>query len=151
LLSYLGLDLRFIAKSSLFRAPIIGQHLTRGGHIPVEREDARGALESLAEAERVLREHKVSVLVFAEGTRSAGELQDFKTGAAHLAIQAGVPVLPVALKGTAALLPKGSFTIHSGDVTLTIGQPIPTAGLTRRDRETFTARVREEVARLLAS
>jgi 1-acyl-sn-glycerol-3-phosphate acyltransferase len=150
LLSYLGLNLRFIAKRSLFDVPIIGHQLTRGGHIPVEREDARGALESLAVAEVVLREQKVSVLVFAEGTRSAGELQEFKAGAAHLAIQAGVLVLPVALSGTAALLPKGAFTIHSGDVTLSIGQPIPTTGLTKRDREAFTARIREEVAKLLA-
>ena len=151
LLSYLGLDFRFIAKRSLFRVPFIGQHLTRGGHIPVEREDARGALESLATAERVLREQNVSILVFAEGTRSTGQLQEFKTGAAHLAIQAGVPVLPVALAGTAALLPKGSFTIHSGQVTLSIGQPISTTGLTKRDREALTARVRDAVAALLAN
>jgi 1-acyl-sn-glycerol-3-phosphate acyltransferase len=150
LLSYLGLDLRFIAKRSLFDVPIIGHQLTRGGHISVEREDARGALESLAAAERVLREQQVSVLVFAEGTRSDGELQEFKTGAAHLAIQAGVAVLPVALTGTVALLPKGAFTIHSGDVKLAIGEPISTAGLTRRDREAFTKRLRDEVAGLLA-
>ena len=116
----------------------------------MEREDARGALESLAAAAGVLRDQKVSILVFAEGTRSAGELQEFKTGAAHLAIQAGVPVLPVAVTGTAALLPKGSFTIHSGNVTLAIGQPIPTIGLTKRDREALTAQVREAVATLLA-
>ena len=150
LLSHLGLDFRFIAKRSLFDVPIIGHQLTRGGHIAVEREDARGALESLAAAERVLREQKVSVLVFAEGTRSAGELQAFKTGAAHLAIQAGVPVLPVAVTGTAALLPKGAFTIHAGQVTLAIGQPIPATGLTRRDREGFTQRIRDEVVALLA-
>jgi len=149
LLTHLGLDLRFIAKRSLFRVPIIGQHLTRGGHIAVEREDARGALESLSAAGRLLKDQKVSVLVFPEGTRSAGDLQDFKTGAAHLAIQAGVPVLPVALTGTASLLPKGSFTIRSGDVTLAVGQVIPTVGLTRRDREALTTQIQDAVTALL--
>jgi 1-acyl-sn-glycerol-3-phosphate acyltransferase len=149
LLAYAGLELRFIAKQSLFQAPIIGGHLQRGGHIAVVREDARGAMESLAAAEKVVRERGLSVLVFAEGTRSTEGLGEFKTGAAHLAIQTGVPVLPIALTGSAGLLPKGSFTIHSGQVRVAIGEPIRTTGLTRRDREALTATVRQSVARLL--
>jgi 1-acyl-sn-glycerol-3-phosphate acyltransferase len=149
LLGFLGVEFRFIAKSSLFQIPIIGSHLRRGGHVAVVREDARGAIESLAAAERILREQRLPVVVFAEGTRSTEGLQEFKSGAAHLAIQAQVPVIPVALDGTAALLRRGEITVRSGEATVTIGEPIPTAGLTRRDRDALTGKVREAVAALL--
>ncbi len=147
----LPVPFRFLAKESLFRVPVIGGHLRRGGHIGVRREDPRGAARSLVEAVRQIRDHGVSILLFAEGTRARGALQDFKSGAAQLAIRAGVPVVPLAIDGTDEALPRGSFTLRPARVRVAAGEPVPTAGLTARDRDSLTARLREETARLLDS
>jgi len=139
---------RFLAKESLMKIPIIGGHLRRGGHIAVTREDARGAARSLAEAAGVLKKKLASILIFAEGTRSVGELRSFKGGAAHLAIKCQVPVVPVALTGTGEVLPRRAVFLRPGHIRLVIGEPIPTAGLTAQDRDAFTERLQEAVAGL---
>jgi 1-acyl-sn-glycerol-3-phosphate acyltransferase len=147
---WLPTSFRFLAKDSLMRVPIIGGHLRRGGHIAVEREDARAAVRSLARAEKLLRDARVSVLIFAEGTRSQdGFLQAFKAGAAHLAIKAGAPVVPIAVHGTADIMPKGRRLLRPGVVRLLAGEPIPTKGLRAQDRDGFTERLQKRVAELL--
>jgi len=148
LYAYLPLEFRFIAKASLFRAPIVGAHLSRSGHISVMREDPRSAVKSLAQAAEVLA-RGVSVLLFAEGSRSDGLLQSFKGGAAHLAIKSGVPVVPIAVEGTAEVLPKGSFLMRPGLVRLRVGKPLPTEGLGPKDRDQFTRNLQASVASLL--
>jgi len=148
LMGYLPADFRFIAKASLFRSPIIGAHLRRGGHIPVVREDPRSAVKSLVQAAALLRQG-ISILLFAEGTRSEGQMQDFKGGAAHLGIKTGASVVPLAISGTPAILPKGSLTLLSGAVSIQIGKPIPTTGLGPRDRDRLTNSIQHEVACLL--
>jgi len=142
-------EFRFMARSGLMKWPIIGGHLRRGGHIPVHREDARGAARSMAEAVRMLREAGRSVLIFPEGTRGSGQLQAFKGGAAHLAIQAGVPVVPLALTGTADVLPRRAFLLRPGIVHVRAGEPVPTAHLTARDRPALTRELEKRVAQLL--
>ncbi len=146
-LACIPLQFRFLAKQSLFSVPFIGGHLRRAGHICVPREDARGSLRGMTEAARVVRERNVSVLLFPEGGRSAGELQDFKEGAAYIAIKAGVPLVPVGIRGTREVLPMGSVIIRPGPVQLHIGEPVSTEGLTIRDRGRLTADLR---ARILA-
>lgn len=147
---WLPTSFRFLAKDSLMRVPIIGGHLRRGGHIPVERDDARAAVRSLAKAERLLRDERVSVLVFAEGTRSeGGDLQSFKTGAAHLAIKAGAPVVPLAVHGTADVMPKGHKLLRPGVIRLLAGEPISTDGMRAHDRTNFTERLQSRVSELL--
>lgn len=149
MMAALPVPFRFLAKQSLWRVPIIGGHLRRGGHIPVRREEARQAMQSLVEAARVVRERAVSVLVFAEGTRSAAGLGEFKSGAAHVAIQTGVPLVPVAVAGTAEALPKGAVSLRAAPVRVCVGEPIPTAGMTAVDRDTLTGELRRRVAGLL--
>jgi 1-acyl-sn-glycerol-3-phosphate acyltransferase len=147
---WLPSSFRFLAKGSLMRVPIIGGHLRRGGHIAVERDDARAAVRSLARAEKLLRDARVSIMVFAEGTRSAdGDLQAFKSGAAHLAIKSGAPVVPLAVHGTAEVMPKGHKLLRPGVIRLLAGQPIPTAGLKPIDRDSFTERLQDKVSELL--
>lgn len=147
---WLPTSFRFLAKDSLMKVPIIGGHLRRGGHIPVERDDARAAVRSLARAEKLLRDAKVSIMIFAEGTRSAGgALQAFKAGAAHLAIKSGAPVVPLAVHGTADVMPKGHKLLRPGVIRLLAGEPIPTAGLKPQDRDSFTAGLQDRVAELL--
>ncbi len=147
LIGHLPVPFRFLAKQSLFRVPVIGGHLRRGGHIAVVRGDARSSRKALAESERVLAE--ASVLVFAEGTRGHGRLQSFKSGAAHLAIRGGAPLVPVAISGSAEVLPRGSVHLRAGRVRIAIGEPIATAGLRLQDEDRLTARLQEQVTALL--
>lgn len=140
---------RFLAKTSLFRVPFIGWHLHRGGHIRIIREKKMAAVKALDRA-RELVERGTAVLVFAEGSRSRGSLQRFKAGAAHVAIKAGVPLVPVAIIGTDRVMPKGTLHYFPGRVGLRIGRPIDTAGLTRQDNTALTDTLRERVSELLA-
>ena len=142
-------NFRFMAKSGLFKIPLLGHHLRTASHIPVSLENPREAVRSLTEASRIIREHDLSVLVFPEGGRSEGVLEPFKEGAAYVAIKSGLAIIPIALLGTRAAMPMHGFTIRGGDVTIRIGDPISTEGLTTRDREALTSQLRAAVAELL--
>ena len=72
-------------------------------------------------------------------------MQPFKEGAAYVAIKAGVPVVPLALIGTRQILPMGSATFHRASVTLRVGDPLPTSGLTTRDRHSLTDAARKRI------
>jgi 1-acyl-sn-glycerol-3-phosphate acyltransferase len=144
-LAHIPLQFRFLAKKGLFKVPFIGGHLRRAGHISIPREDPRGSLKAMAETARIIRERGVSALVFPEGGRSEGELQEFKDGAAYIAIKAGVPIVPVTIQGTREVLPMGSAVIRPGKVRLRIGDPIPTAGLKLQDRARLTSLIRERI------
>jgi len=149
-LANIPVQFRFLAKSGLFRIPLLGTHLTRAGHIPVPRDDARAALKTMNTAAQAIRERGISLLVFPEGGRShTGELADFKEGAAYIAIRAGVPLVPIALKGTREILPFGSGQVRSGSVTMRIGEPIPTDQAQLRDRGRVTAELRGRIVSLL--
>jgi 1-acyl-sn-glycerol-3-phosphate acyltransferase len=149
MLANIPCQFRFLAKHSLFNVPFIGFHLRRGGHIPVPREDARAAVRAIQEAGRMIRERKISVLLFPEGGRTDGELRPFKEGAALIAIAGGVPIVPVAVTGTRTVMPMGSLRMVPGRVEVRIGQPIPTEGLTAKDRKILSEQVRNQVAAML--
>jgi 1-acyl-sn-glycerol-3-phosphate acyltransferase len=141
---------RFLAKKGLFSIPFLGTHLQRAGHIPVFRGNARQNLKTLGMAAEMVQSRGVSLLIFPEGGRSRdGTLGPFSEGAAYIAIRAGVPLAPVTLIGTQAVLPFGSGVPRPGRVRMIVGQPIPTADLTMKCREQITARVREEIAATL--
>jgi 1-acyl-sn-glycerol-3-phosphate acyltransferase len=149
ILSELPYQFRFFAKKGLYSIPLLGTHLKRAGHLPVDRSNARASLKSMSEAGRMIAERGVSVLLFPEAGRSPKGLREFKEGAAYIAIKAGVPVVPIALVGMRPLLPMGSIHIRSGRVLLRIGEPIPTAGMKPSDREELTLRLYREVAAML--
>jgi 1-acyl-sn-glycerol-3-phosphate acyltransferase len=148
-LSALPHQFRFFAKKGLYKIPFLGYHLKHAGHLPVDRTNARNSLKSMAEGARIVRERGISVLLFPEGGRSAEGLRGFKEGAAYIAIKACVPVVPIAIIGMRELLPMGSFHLRSGKVTVRVGDPISTAGMTVKDRDELTERLRREVAGLL--
>jgi 1-acyl-sn-glycerol-3-phosphate acyltransferase len=142
--------IRFVAKQELFKIPVFGAALKASGNIRVERtgtESDRVAIESAVERVRT----DTCILFFAEGTRSPdGRLRAFKKGAAVLAIDAQVPVVPVAVAGAHEVTPKGGLWVNSGrPVVLEVGKPIPTQGLTRADRDSLTEKAHEAVAALL--
>jgi 1-acyl-sn-glycerol-3-phosphate acyltransferase len=150
ILTHIPADFRFMAKDGLFKIPLLGTHLGQAGHIPVPRHDPRAAVKTMALAADTIRRRNISLLIFPEGGRSAdGVLQAFKDGAAYIAIKAGVPVVPLGISGTREILAMHSATFHRGHVTLRIGEPIPTDGLTQHDRKSVTETARASVVGLL--
>src|SRR5882724_8548630 len=150
-LAHIPLQFRFLAKKGLFLIPILGTHLRRAGHLPVVKDDPRASLKSMSDAAKIIRERGISVLLFPEGGRSRDDkLQEFKEGAAYIAIKAGVPAVPIVMTGTREVLPMGSMQIMSGIVELRIGDPIPTANLSLKDRTSLTQTLREKVVELLS-
>lgn len=145
-LATIPVHFRFLAKRGLFQIPFLGWHLSRAGHIPVPRGDAKAAVKTMANAAQIVRERDISLLIFPEGGRTRdGKLGEFKEGAAYIAIRAGVPLVPVGLIGTREILPFGSALIHGGDVTIRIGDPIPTSQATLRDRVRLTSELRDRI------
>jgi 1-acyl-sn-glycerol-3-phosphate acyltransferase len=146
-LARVPVQFRFLAKRGLFQIPFLGQHLSRAGHIPVPRGDARAAVKTLQQAATTIQERKISLLVFPEGGRShEGQLGAFKEGGAYIGIRAGVPLVPLALIHTREVLPYGSGVPMSGTVTLRILKPISTSELSLKDRGPVTERVRALIA-----
>jgi 1-acyl-sn-glycerol-3-phosphate acyltransferase len=149
-LANIPVQFRFLAKRGLFQIPFMGWHLARAGHIPVPRGDARAAVKTMMLAAQIVREQKISLLIFPEGGRSRkGEMRPFMEGAAYIAIRAGVPLVPVGLKGTREVLPYGSGNIRGGPVILRIGDPIPTDHTTLRDRGHLTELLRDRIINLV--
>jgi 1-acyl-sn-glycerol-3-phosphate acyltransferase len=142
-LASIPVEFRFFAKKGLFLIPFLGTHLKRAGHLPVVRGDARASVKSLTMGARLIRERKISLLLFPEGGRSRAGMREFKEGAAYIAIKAGIPIVPLGIVGTRDVLPMGSNYVRAGHVTLRIGDPIPTSGMTLHDR----ARLNESLAR----
>jgi 1-acyl-sn-glycerol-3-phosphate acyltransferase len=143
--------IRFVAKAELFKIPVFGQAMTAVGNVKVDRtggENDRRAMSGAIEAVQ----GRTSILFFAEGTRSEdGVLGRFKKGAAMLALQAGVPLVPMAVAGTKDILTKGSRFVHAGKrAALCIGEAIDTGGMTPDDRDALTARARQAVELLYA-
>jgi len=136
----LPLQLRIIAKASLGRFPFLGWHLQRTGHLLVDRQNpGAGVLKKMA---RLIGGSR-SLIVFPEGTRSAdGAVGRFKGGMFLLAIEAGLPVVPVSIAGSRFVMLKGRLMTCPGDVTITVHAPISTEGVSREDAREFADRVR---------
>ncbi len=149
LLAYLPTSVRFVTKAELATVPIFGRAWKGCGHIAIDRGDHAGAIESLDMAGRRIRDEGITIVMFAEGTRSrSGKLQRFKKGAFVLAIQGGVPIVPVGMIGTYQILPQGSFRFRPGEIVIRVGEPIPVDGLTHEDRDILKDRTWRAVAEL---
>ena len=136
-------------KAELHKFPIMGTVFDVGGFVPIERNDRESAMRSIARGAESLKAGN-SFLIFPEGTRSrTGQLLPFKKGGFIMAIEAQVPIVPVAISGGRAAMRKGSPIVRPVHVTVRIGKPVPTAGLTLIDRDGLIAQVRGEVERLL--
>jgi 1-acyl-sn-glycerol-3-phosphate acyltransferase len=150
--SSLPYQLRIIAKESLARFPVLGWHLRRGGHLFVDRRkpDRGGILKRW----RALVSEGLSLVIYAEGTRSPdGRVAKFKAGSFLLAIEAGLPVVPVAVIGTRNVMPKGRLRTEPADVKLVVHDPIPAPAIdqpTVKDARALAARAHGVVAATVA-
>jgi 1-acyl-sn-glycerol-3-phosphate acyltransferase len=141
---------RFIAKRSLGNIPLFGWAMRAGKFIFIDRKNAVSARRTIGVAIDRIRAGQ-SVVIYPEGTRTRdGTLGAFKKGGFHLAMDSGAEIVPVAIRGSRAVMPPGSMLIRAGEVTLTVGEPIPTAGLTAADRQGLVEKVRDRVAAMLA-
>ena len=146
--STLPFQFRILAKKELWRTPFIGWHLNRSGQIPVDSVSANSTVSSLGAAVRALRAG-MPLFVFPEGGRTPdGTTQPFLAGAAFLAIRAQVPLVPIALGGVYDLLPIHTRHFYPGEITLTVGEPISTAGMTLRQVEELNTRLRATIEQL---
>jgi len=142
LLGYLSLQFRWIAKASLFRTPFLGWAMSRIGYIPIERDSPKKAYRSMLQAAEKVQQG-VSVIIFPEGTRSPdGNLQPFKKGVFLIALKSQAPILPITIRGTAKIMPKGDWRAHPGNVQIIIGPPIETAGIPPEKEGELSERVR---------
>lgn len=147
----LPVPVRMIAKIQLGRVPFLGWAMRAGRFIFIDRKNPQAARRSIAEAERRIAAG-ASVLLFPEGTRSrTGEMLPFKKGGFHLAMNAGVDIVPVAVRGARGVLPADSFWPKPGLVEVIVGSPIPTRGLDERGRAALVEQVREAIAALQAA
>ena len=141
----LPFQLRIIAKESLGRFPFLGWHLRRTGHMLVDRSRPdRTAIFRWASS---LTSKGLSLIVFPEGTRSRdGRVRRFKGGSFYLALEAGLPVVPLSVTGSRHVMLKGRLATYPGDVTLTVHPPIDTTGLAGTDPRAFGEQVRQALA-----
>jgi 1-acyl-sn-glycerol-3-phosphate acyltransferase len=137
--SSLPLQLRIVAKESLGLVPFLGWHLRRTGHLLVDRRNpGAGILKRMARLVGGAR----SLIVFPEGTRSTdGTVGRFKGGMFLLAIESGLPVVPVSIAGSRFVMLKGRLMTCPGEVTITVHEPISTEGVTREQARELAERV----------
>src|SRR3954470_6150419 len=143
LISHLPWEMKWLSKAELFRIPVMGWMMWLVGDIPVKRGFGPSAVEAMERCREALS-HRVSVMIFPEGTRSrTAELLPFKDGAFRLAIEAGVPILPLAVSGTRTALPKHDWRFGKSVGEVRVLDPVETSGLTLADVPALKARVRE--------
>jgi 1-acyl-sn-glycerol-3-phosphate acyltransferase len=146
--SSLPFQFRIVAKSGLLKVPFIGWWLRRSGQVSVDVGNPRASIASLASAARTLK-GGMPLFIFPEGGRTeTGEPAKFLNGPAFMAIRAQVPVTPMALIGTHELLPIHASTVHPVPVTLAVGEPVETQGLTMKQVDEVTKLLEEQVAAL---
>jgi 1-acyl-sn-glycerol-3-phosphate acyltransferase len=138
-------QLRIIAKASLGKFPVIGWHLRRTGHMLVNR--SRPDRSKIFGWAGRLTSNGLSLILFPEGTRSRdGHVAKFKGGSFYLALEAGLPVVPLSIVGSRHVMMKGRLTTRPGRVRLIVHPPIDTTGMEESDPREFAERVRQIIA-----
>jgi 1-acyl-sn-glycerol-3-phosphate acyltransferase len=134
-----------IFKKELARIPFFGWQLYLGPYVMIDRKNYEKALKSIDEAKERMEKKNISIVVFAEGTRSeTGEIQPFKRGAFRLATKVGYPIIPVSISGSNKIMPKGTFKITPGTINIHFDKPISSQGVeTRQDEISLMNRVRD--------
>jgi 1-acyl-sn-glycerol-3-phosphate acyltransferase len=145
LFAKLPFQFRILAKAALWKLPFIGWYLNRSGQVAIDQSSARAGVASLMRGVKTL-EAGLPLLLFPEGGRSAtGKLKSMVAGAAWMAIKAQVPLVPITLIGTYELLPIHTYVMRPRPLKLVIGEPLSTVGLTTRDAEALTDRLRSVI------
>ena len=136
-----------IFKKELAKIPFFGWQLAMGPYVMIDRENYEQAQKSIDEAKQKMEKQNISIVVFAEGTRSkTGEIQPFKRGAFRLATQVGYPIIPTTIVGSNKIMPKGTYRLKRGTIKVHFDKPISAEGINSRQEEIdLMNRVREIV------
>ncbi len=146
LVSRLPVRFRMVVKRELYKIPVWGWALWASGAIGIDRSKSAESVERLNREKFRKLKDGWSVLIYPEGSRTPdGLLKDFKKGAFMMAVQTGIPILPVVINGAFKIFPKQSMTFRPGHVLLTICPPILTKGLTEKDVPELMARTRDAI------
>jgi 1-acyl-sn-glycerol-3-phosphate acyltransferase len=141
-----GRQFRWVIKKSLRNVPGLGWYCAAGGHIFIDRSSREAAIRSLRSA-RPLLKGGISVMIFPEGTRSRdGRLGPFKKGGFMIALDLGLPILPITITGSRHVLPARSWLPLPGRITITVHEPIDTSQVTAAERDQLMQQVRESIA-----
>jgi 1-acyl-sn-glycerol-3-phosphate acyltransferase len=144
----LPFQFRILAKQGLWKLPFVGWYLNRSGQVPIDSSSSRSTIAGLLRGVAALKAG-MRLFVFPEGSRSPdGRLKTPASGAAFMAIRAGVPLVPLALVGTYELLPIHVYSLRPRPLKLVVGEPVSTEGLTTRDADELTARVQANIAEM---
>jgi len=136
-----------MVKKELFRLPVLGRAMRMADCVPIDRHNREAAIASVREAEAVVRRGN-HMVVYPEGTRSRdGRLLPFKKGPFYMAMETGVPIVPITLVGTETLLPKGKFFVKPGEVTVVFHPPVDPTQYS--DRDELVQTVRDTIASAL--
>jgi 1-acyl-sn-glycerol-3-phosphate acyltransferase len=147
LISHLPWEMKWLSKRELFRIPVLGWMMSLAGDVPLRRGFGPSAVEAMARCREILKD-RISVMIFPEGTRSTtSEMLPFKDGAFRLAVEAGVPILPLAVHGTGTALPKHDWRFGHSTAEVRVLEPVETAGLGLEDVPALKTRVREMILR----
>ena len=150
LFAYLPYPFLIMAKRELFFVPFMGWHLWTAGHFPIDRRDRRKTVRSLRRVIEGVRSGK-SLAVFPEGTRTRdGRLQEFHPATFKIALRAGVPIVPVTIRGTFALLPSTTLAPRPGRVEVILGEPIETRDYDEKRLPELIERTKNVIRRTLA-
>jgi 1-acyl-sn-glycerol-3-phosphate acyltransferase len=148
LMTVLDRPARVIVKRFVFRFPVLGLGMRFSGYVPLDREGAGAGRRSIARAASLIKEKGYSFLIYPEGTRSwDGRLLPFRRGGFFLALECGAPIVPVTIRGTYELMPRGKWLIHgSGPVKITFHEPVPVTGRTPETMPELMEKVRTAVS-----
>jgi 1-acyl-sn-glycerol-3-phosphate acyltransferase len=145
LLGCLPVQFRWLAKAELFKIPIFGRAMAGAGYVKIDRYNRESAFKSIDQVAAKMK-GGVSVMIFPEGTRSEdGKVKPFKKGGFVMAVDSGVPIVPVVIRGTRSIMAKGSWRIYPGSVRLFIEKPIVTTGYTRDTKDDLIKYVRNVI------
>ncbi|MGH9132525.1 MAG: lysophospholipid acyltransferase family protein [Ilumatobacteraceae bacterium] len=151
LISHLPFEMKWLSKAEFFKFPGVGWLMRLAGDVPLDRSSGRSAVKALKQCRERL-DARVSVMIFPEGTRSkSGGLQEFKDGAFRLAVDAGVPIIPLAVHGAKAALGKHDWRFGRVRAEVRILETVSTEGLTKRDVPALRDRVRDRIEAELAT
>lgn len=141
-------NIRFVAKHSLKYVPFLGWFMSLTKMIFINRSNRRAAVRSLREAGQRIREG-ANILAFPEGTRSPdGKILPFKKGPFVLALESGVPIIPVAIDGTGKVLSRHGLSLRPAEIRMKLGMPISTRDRSPRERESLLFEVRDALIQL---
>jgi 1-acyl-sn-glycerol-3-phosphate acyltransferase len=138
---------RVVVKRFVFRIPVLGLGMRFSGYVPVDKEGTGAGRRSIARAAQLIKEKGYSFLIYPEGQRSwDGTLQPFRRGGFFLALETRTPIVPVSIRGTFELMPRGKWLIKKGPVRIVFHDPISVGGYTQEQMPELMERVRVAVS-----